>query len=99
MDVTPIISAILGSGAISAGITFLTTRKKYNAEIESTKVTNFNDIINIYKNSIDDLEKRLNSVTDRYENLEKKYSELQLKLIDLIDENRRLKEKINTLKK
>lgn len=52
-----------GASAISALITFLLARRKYNAEVKGTEYENFAKMLASYRDTIEDNQKRL----DRYQ--------------------------------
>lgn len=70
-------------GATNA-ITFFFTRRRYNAEVESTDLDNVRKSLDLYKSIIDDLEVRLSKMQERINDLEKDLDELK-------EENNKLK--------
>jgi septal ring factor EnvC (AmiA/AmiB activator) len=52
-----------GASAISALVTFLLARRKYNAEVKGTEFENFAKMLASYRDTIEDNQKRL----DRYQ--------------------------------
>ncbi len=61
----------LGTAAASAFVTYLTTRRKYNAEINSlrtdtdkTEVENYKAMLEFYQKLLDDNSKRLNDMIE-----------------------------------
>jgi predicted RNase H-like nuclease (RuvC/YqgF family) len=60
-----LITALIATGAsaVSALVTFLLARRKYNAEVTSTEYENFAKMIASYRDTIEDNQRRL----DRYQ--------------------------------
>lgn len=52
-----------GASAVSAFVTFLFTRRKYNAEVKGAEYENFAKMLASYRDTIEDNQKRL----DRYQ--------------------------------
>lgn len=83
---------IIVSGAItivSNGITWFLTRRKYNAEVDGSKIENLAKIIDVQNEQIKNLQERLNSSLERNKQLEqelidvrKQVTDLMMKLID-----------------
>lgn len=66
-------------------ITFIFTKKKYNAETNTIEISNINESLKIYVNIISDLEARV-------EKLQSKILDMEVIIDRLKDENKSLKE-------
>ena len=94
-QITTIIVAVIGSGVLSAIVTSLAARRKTSSEAE-------NNLANAAKILMEVAEKRIASLCERVDKLEKQVEALQNSLRErddmiekLEDENRSLKEQLN----
>ena len=75
------------TSAISALVGWFFTRRKYNAEVESTRVQNFDAAIDAYKkmyeDMIDDLKTQNGELKEEVENLKQELSENRKQIITL----------------
>lgn len=78
------ILTILGSNVVVAIISFLTGKRKSNAETDNQVLRNLEISVNLYKEIIDDLKVEI-------EGLNRKIQELEQKIDDLMKENHELK--------
>ena len=81
-----IVSYVLSSG-LGGFFGWLFTRRKYNAEVESTRVQNFDAAIEAYKkmyeDMIDDLKTQNGELKEEVENLKQELSENRKQIITL----------------
>ena len=82
------ILTILGSNVIVAIVSFLTGKRKTNAETDNQVLRNLEISVNLYKGIIDDLKSEI-------ENLNIKIQELEKKIDELHEENKNLKKLTN----
>lgn len=75
-----VLTSLLGLGTAAAGafVTYLTTRRKYNAEVRVTEVDNHNKeiehygaMLDFYQKLLDDESKRIDEIMKENENLRK----------------------------
>ena len=75
------------TSAVSAFFGWLFTRRKYNAEVESTRVQNFDAAIEAYKkmyeDMIDDLKTQNGELKEEVDNLKQELSENRKQIITL----------------
>ena len=90
-----IITTIVGSWS-----SWIFARKKYNAEVDSTKIENLAKIIDVQNEQIKNLQERLDNSLERNKQLEtelievrKQVTDLMMKLIDqhIVDNNKPIK--------
>ena len=90
-----IITTIVGSWS-----SWIFARKKYNAEVDSTKIENLAKIIDVQNEQIKNLQERLNNSLERNKQLEtelievrKQVTDLMMKLIDqhIVDNDKPIK--------
>lgn len=79
-----IIISIISSGLVSSTLTFLFTKGKYQEEVIEKKTSNMENLLKIYKETVDDY-------TSRYEELSDRFNLLQSEVLRLKDENMKLK--------
>jgi peptidoglycan hydrolase CwlO-like protein len=79
---------VLGSNAVVAVITFLFSKRKQNAEIDTNVISNLEKSIMVYTKIIDDLKTEITQ-------LNVKISELEMKIDNLQKENEKLRLKLN----
>ena len=70
---------------LTSGITFIFTKRKYNAESKGVEINNIESSLKVYVNIIEDLETRV-------EKLQGKIGELEIMIDNLKTENKTLKE-------
>lgn len=94
-----IITGLLGliSTVIGSAVSWLTARKKYNAEVDSARIDNLQKSLEFYITLADDNTKRLEDVLKRNEYLEKRDSEIEKKNDKLEEEVTRLRNQMFTL--
>lgn len=84
-----------GVGVITSGvssfITYLLTKKKYNAEVDGNVIQNMKESLDFYKNICDDnkqrleeLQKRNDELQERDTQLEKEVSYLKSQMLNLV---------------
>lgn len=75
-----ILTSLLGLGTAAAGafVTYLTTRRKYNADVDATKMENYTKEMESYKTMLDFYQKLLDDNNRR--------------LSEMIEENHKLRE-------
>lgn len=74
-----VITTIVGSWA-----TWVFSRKKYNAEVDGTKIENLAKIIDIQNNQIKNLQERLELTLERNKTLEQEVVELRRSMFNLM---------------
>lgn len=79
---------ILGSNAVVAVLTFIFSRRKENAEIDTNVIANLEKSIMVYGTIINDLKKEIGE-------LNIKIQELEAKIDQLKEENQQLRIKLN----
>jgi predicted RNase H-like nuclease (RuvC/YqgF family) len=79
---------VLGSNAVVAVLTFLFSRRKENAEIDTNVLANLEKSIMVYAKIIDDLKREIGE-------LNVKIQELETKIDQLKEENQQLRIKLN----
>lgn len=86
MGIDVIITAIIGIIAtIASGWTsWFFTRKKYNAEVDSTIIDSMKESLEFYQKLSDDNKKRLDEMIDRNAKLEEEISELRKQVTTLM---------------
>lgn len=70
----------------SGVVSWLSAKKKYNAEVDSTLIQNLQNSLDFYKTLVDDNTKRLEDVLRRNEDLEKRNQALEEKVSKLNDQ-------------
>ena len=75
---------ILGSGTVTALVGYFTGKRRANAETDNQVLRNLEMSVNLYKEIIDDLKAEIEGLNIRIQELEKKITELH-------EENKRLK--------
>ena len=78
---------ILSSNVVVAIVSFLTGRRRSNAEADNQVLRNLEISVNLYKEIIDDLKSEI-------EGLNRKIQELEQKIDELHDENKKLRTNI-----
>ena len=68
---------------VSGTISWLSAKKKYNAEVDSTLIQNLQNSLDFYKNLVDDNTRRLEDVLERNKELEKRNQALEEKVSNL----------------
>lgn len=92
--ISEIIMALVGlvCGGLSSLITFIFTKRKYNAEVDSQQIQNMKESFEVYKQM---MEESLEAQKSRFEGIiesqDKKITELQ-------EENSQLRTQVDTLK-
>lgn len=87
---TEIVMALVGviCTAISSVITFLLTKKKYGAEVESQQIENMRQAFDAYKmmtgETINVLNKRVEALQRENESLRSQFSQLQNQMVSLM---------------
>ena len=83
---TPLVSVLCS--AISSGLTFLFTRRKYSAEVTAQRIKNYKDAFEVNKqimeNSITVLSERVKSLEEENNNLRQQVRTLELQIIDIL---------------
>lgn len=79
---------VLGSNAVVAVITFLFSKRKQNAEIDTNVISNLEKSIMVYAKIIQDLKAEISELNVKILDLEKKIDNLQT-------ENEKLRLKLN----
>lgn len=79
---------VLGSNAVVALLTFIFSRRKENAEIDTNVIANLEKSIMVYAKIIDDLKKEIGE-------LNIKIQELEAKIDQLKEENQQLRIELN----
>lgn len=87
-----LVSTIVGSV-----VSWLTAKKKYNAEVDSTIIENIQKSLDFYIKLADDNQRRLEDVLKRNEYLEKRDAEIEKKNDKLEEEVTRLRNQMFTL--
>lgn len=90
MDIGSIITAIVGSSIFSSTVTFLLTKRKFNAEVENNEIKNLKEIIEETKKHYDAEIITLNKALEQYrvmhENDFKELMRLKLIVQKVVDE-------------
>lgn len=83
---TEIIVGLVGilSTVVSSFVTFLFTKKKYNAEVDASVIQNLKESLEFYKQLSDDNRQRLEDILKRNEQLEEEVKELRKQVISLM---------------
>lgn len=68
---------------VSGIVSWLSAKKKYNAEVDSTLIQNIQNSLEFYKNLVDDNTRRLEDVLERNKELEKRNQALEDKVSNL----------------
>ena len=68
---------------VSGTVSWLTAKKKYNAEVDSTLIQNLQSSLEFYKNLVDDNTRRLEDVLERNKDLEKRNQALEEKVSNI----------------
>lgn len=71
------------SSSVSGYITYLFTKKKYNAEVDNNLIENMKDSLEFYKSLADDNKERLEEILEKNRKLEEEMRELKLQIIEL----------------
>lgn len=91
---------ILGAttmGSLFSGfITHLITKRKYNQEVKSDEITNLASSLDIYKNLVQDLSDRLNSVDLQVDTLRNDVLRLHKENLELKKENESLRKMVES---
>lgn len=87
----------LVSTVIGSVVSWLTAKKKYNAEVDSTIIENIQKSLDFYIRLADDNQRRLEDVLKRNEYLEKRDAEIEKKNDKLEEEVTRLRNQMFTL--
>ena len=88
--VSEIILALVGliCTTVSAVVTFLLTKKKYGAEVESQQIENMKQSFDVYKTmteeTINVLNKRVEALQRENESLRSQFSQLQNQMVSLM---------------
>lgn len=95
-----IIMAIVGvfCAALSSGVTFMMTKRKYNTEVDSQQIQNMSDAFEMYKKMMEEnlaSQRRLMSVTIESQNEVIKTQ--NIKIEELQKENNALKKQVSEL--
>lgn len=79
------ITAIIGtlSTIISAYISHIVTKRKYNAEVDNTQIHNMSDALTFYKDLCDDNRERLNVLSLTIKEQEGEIKQIKLDMIKL----------------
>lgn len=102
---TEIVIAVIG--VVSNLVTYVLTKRKYNAEVDSSVIGNLKESLDFYKKLSDDNKQRLDEILKRNDQLEDEVRDLRKQVLSLMGsicynatcENRRLHEKIKSNKK
>lgn len=80
-----IITGVVGliSSIVSGVVSWLTAKKKYNAEVDSTIIENLQKSLEFYEKLVNDNTRRLEDVLKRNEDLEKRNQALEEKITNL----------------
>jgi predicted RNase H-like nuclease (RuvC/YqgF family) len=89
----------LVSSAITAMIGYLTQKRKVNSEVKQTDVNTMNTQFDFYKRTNDYNNELLDGYLKQIEALKTSKSELELKVDELIKENRTLNDKVDRLQR
>lgn len=83
--VTEIIIAILGiiSTTVSSVITYIFTKRKYNAEVDHSVIENLKDSLDFYKALSEDNCKKLEEYRKEGEQLRKQITDLQAQVLEM----------------
>lgn len=87
----------LMSTIIGSIVSWLTAKKKYNAEVDSTIIENIQKSLDFYIRLADDNQRRLEDVLKRNEYLEKRDADIEKKNDKLEEEITRLRNQMFTL--
>lgn len=68
---------------VSGTVSWLSAKRKYNAEVDSTLIQNLQNSLDFYKNLVDDNARRLDDVLERNKDLEKRNQVLEEKVNNL----------------
>lgn len=79
------ITAIIGtlSTIISAYISHILTKRRYNAEVDNTQIHNMSDALTFYKDLCDDNRERLNVLSLTIKDQESQIKQIKLDMIKL----------------
>lgn len=78
---TAVVGAI--AAAISSIVTYILTKRKYNAEVDSKVIENLQHSLDFYKTLCDDNSKKLEEYRKENEQLRKQVMELQAQFLDM----------------
>lgn len=87
----PLLTTIVGllCTSISSFITFLITKKKYNAEVDAQQIENISKSFNVYKKMMDESiliqDKKISQLQKENDDLKKEISNLQLQVAQLLN--------------
>lgn len=86
MDWSILVTALAGVVGTVGGSwgSYIFTKKKYNVEVDSAKIANLEHIIDIQNAHIENLSKRLDTVLNRNEQLEKQIVDLRRTVYNLM---------------
>lgn len=84
--ITEIIVGLIGvlSTVVSSFITFILTKKKYNAEVDASVIQNLKESLEFYRKLSDDNKQRLDDILKRNEQLEDEVKELRKQVLSLM---------------
>ena len=71
------------SSSISGYVTYLFTKRKYNAEVDNNLIENMKDSLEFYKSLADDNKDRLEEILDKNRRLEEEMRELKIQIVEL----------------
>ena len=82
-----IVTGIIGllTTALSSLVTWILTKRKYNAEVASIDIQNMSASLDFYKKLADDEKKRLDDVSLRNEELSEEIKELRKQVFALMN--------------
>lgn len=85
-DLSVLITGGVGlvSSTISAIISWLLARRKYNSEVDTTLIENMQKSLEFYKTLVDDNKERLDEVLKRNDALEDEIRELRKQMFDVM---------------
>lgn len=84
--ITEIIVGLIGvlSTVVSSFVTFILTKKKYNAEVDASVIQNLKESLEFYRKLSDDNKQRLDDILKRNEQLEDEVKELRKQVLSLM---------------
>lgn len=86
IDVEVLITGGVGilSTITSGWVSYLFTKKKYNAEVDNAKIENVEKSVEVYTKILDDVNRRLDDALSRNKELEQEVNELKKQLFSLM---------------
>lgn len=72
------------SAAVGSAISYIFTKKKYNAEVDGAKIDNLKQIIDIQNEQIKNLSERLDTVLERNKTLEAEVVEVRKHMFNVM---------------